>query len=680
MKVNIDPYGGVNIAASGIYLCGGSPIVNSHLLTDLRTKVVLKESDRQILHYYSTDFGDAIFGLEIHNNLDDKLSLRYWIEGIDATQTLDSFGLQFHQVENLRSFLRNGYMSWDGSAYIDIDGLIDFDNDENRPEIGYSMTQLLPRYGGNPLIVGFDRHDRFQHTFRFDTKRNPPTLTVLTLWDQKDRSNLSRCESERLVIFESGQVESGLREWATMVAQTAPIPPRVDGKQVIGWSSWYNLYSYISEENILDYLDTVKTAVQNEKLPLQVFQIDAGFTSEMGDWLEVKPSFPRGIKPLLDDIRSAGFIPGLWIGPFMVGNRSKLYRDHPDWVVKDRETQGPLVQWRHFGEERWHYLSEEYYILDTTHPDAFEYLRQVFRIWRYDWGCEYFKTDFMHFGSDHGPNRAVWHTPGMTRIEIWRRVAEMIREEIGDAFWLGCGCPLWPAVGLVDAMRIGNDVGISWKGRLSAQSLLSDLATRNYANYVLWQADPDCVLLRNQHHRLTDDEVRSLAIYAGMSGGILMTSDNLNEITDDRMRLWKFILSMDSNICHFPLLGASSVTYKRVCTQYLNNPQLPNYPVTHEPRLMDPVIVQVRPKLNSSSEISAIFILNTGEMSVQRSFDLELLGLSGRYWVLDWWKCRAGSESIDRLSVTLESHEGVILLLSKEPFQEDLSVIEAIPL
>jgi alpha-galactosidase len=182
--------------------------------------------------------------------------------------------------------------------------------------------------------------------------------------------------------------------------------------------------------------------------------------------------------------------------------------------------------------------------------------------------------------------------------------------------------------------------------------------------------------LRDQHHNLTDQEVRSLAIYAGMSGGLLMTSDNLQELADERLRLWKFVLSMDSNTCHFPLLGESSVSYKRIKTQYLNNPQYPNNPVTHEPRLLDPVIVQVRPKFNSDPEVSAVFILNTGEFPVQRSFDLELLGLSGRFWVLDWWQRQAWSEMIERLSVTLGSHDGVLLLLSKKPFSEDFIFLE----
>ena len=149
-------------------------------------------------------------------------------------------------------------------------------------------------------------------------------------------------------------------------------------------------------------------AVEWEASALE-FLLEKGFTPEMGDWLDVRPQFPRGIKPLLDDIRAAGFVPGLWIAPFLVGNRSRLYREHPDWVVHDRQTGGSLAVMTFYGEFRWHKRSEEYYILDTTHPDAFAYLRQVFRTWRHEWGCEYFKTDFMHFPTEHGPDRAVWH-------------------------------------------------------------------------------------------------------------------------------------------------------------------------------------------------------------------------------------------------------------------------------
>jgi len=81
---------------------------------------------------------------------------------------------------------------------------------------------------------------------------------------------------------------------------------------------------------------------------------------------------------MLDDIRAAGFIPGLWIAPFMVGNRSQLFRTNPIGWFRIEPLESRLLQWKHYGEYRWHKRSEEYYILDTTHPEAFEYLRTVF--------------------------------------------------------------------------------------------------------------------------------------------------------------------------------------------------------------------------------------------------------------------------------------------------------------
>ena len=37
---------------------------------------------------------------------------------------------------------------------------------------------------------------------------------------------------------------------------------------------------------------------------------------------------------------------------------------------------------------------------------------RVFRTWARDWGCGYFKTDFMHLGSIYGPETARWHRAG----------------------------------------------------------------------------------------------------------------------------------------------------------------------------------------------------------------------------------------------------------------------------
>ncbi len=661
MKITLTSTETLVVESGGISLSDLRPVLNGAPLENAHAEIIANNSTHFQLRYTAPALGDATFEVEIACGEESHAWLRYWLGRPPDGVSLDSFGLRFDRVENLSTYLRNGYYSWDGSFYVEPEGLQQWEEYERRPEIGYAMTQLLPRSGSGSVVLGFDRHDRFQQTFSFDTHSSPPSLTILTLWDRKSLAAApnarqgSQCESERLLLFEHPGVEEALREWARRVAAAAPIPPR-RSPPIKGWCSWYNLYAYLSEENILEHLRGVREIARREHLPMQVFQIDDGFTPEMGDWLEAKPQFPRGMKPLLDDIRAAGFTPGLWIAPFMVGNRSHLYQEHPDWVVQDARTGGPFVQRRFYEEFRWHKRSEEYYILDATHPAAFAYLQHVFRTWRQEWGCEYFKTDFMEFGSERGPDRAQWHTPGLSRIEIWRRVAEMIRAEMGEAIWLGSGCPLWASVGLVDAVRIGTDVGVEWYGHRSAQSLLRDQATRNFANRILWQIDPDCILLRDRFHHLGDAEVRSLALYAGMSGGVVMTSDALDELSPQRLRLWKLLLNSSDSTCRFPFLGQSSITYERLPAD------LRSQRVRHEPRA-DPVLVQVR----GDDRQAAIFVFNTGETVVQRTYPLSALGLENGKYLFDWTANRPSADAVDQVVVTLAPHDGALFFASPSP-------------
>ncbi len=490
------------------------------------------------------------FGIERDG---DRLRLLVRVSGLDPARPIDSIGIRFDQVGGVARYLRHGYQSWDGSFFVD-PGTPPGDGPPGKsPALGYAATALVPAAGEGAVVLGFTRHDRFQSRFRFGGTTEAPTLSVETLWDRVPHDGTAAMEP--LILFDRPEVEEALRDWARIVAAESPLPPRLPERRITGWCSWYNLYAAITEENILEHLAAARTFREQHQVPLGIFQIDDGFTPEMGDWLEVRPQFPRGMGPLLAEIRSTGFTPGLWIAPFMVGNRSCLYRDHPDWVVWDRATGGPLAQMTFYGEFRWHKRSEEYYILDITHPDAAAHIREVFRTWAQDWGVGYFKTDFMLFGSEHGPDRAEWHMPGLSRIAIWRMMAALIREEIGDALWLGCGCPLWASVGYVDAVRIGRDVGVSWTGEYSAESLLRDQVSRNHAAGILWQGDPDCVLLRDRFHDLSDDQVELLARFAAHAGGVLMTSDHLGELSPERAALFADLLREPIAGCDFPSLG-----------------------------------------------------------------------------------------------------------------------------
>lgn len=475
---------------------------------------------------------------------------------------IGSIGLRL-TARGARKYLRSGYTSWDGSFFVDAQAAA-----TGRPDPrltgGHAMTALLPVTGRGAAIVGFLRHDRFQTRLTF-IPGEPLAIDLETLIDGVPHDREVR--SETLVLFAHGDVEEGLRQWARLVAAASPLPARLRERRITGWCSWYNLYASLSEPVLREHLEAARRFRDETRTPFDIFLIDDGFTPEMGDWLETRPQFPNGMRPILDAARRAGFVPGLWIAPFLVGNRSRLYAAHPDWVVRSRLTGRPLAPMTFYGEFRWHKRSEEYYVLDVTHPEAAAHIRTVFRVWTRDWGVGYFKTDFMYLGSLYGPDDAVWHEDGLSRIDVWMRMARLIREEIGEAIWLCCGAPLLPPIGLCDAMRIGRDIGVKWSGDQSAESLLRDQTTRNFMHGIFWQADPDCILLRDRFHELSDDQVNSLAQYAGLSGGVVMTSDQLDEVPEPRRQQLASLIR-DGGVfqCDFPELGnePDSVLVQRV--------------------------------------------------------------------------------------------------------------------
>ncbi|MFD8637249.1 alpha-galactosidase, partial [Streptomyces sp. NPDC059656] len=72
----------------------------------------------------------------------------------------------------------------------------------------------------------------------------------------------------------------------------------------------------------------------------ELFVLDDGWfgtrrddRSGLGDWTPRPEAFPRGLRPLADEVHRLGMAFGLWVEPEMVNRDSELYRAHPEWVV-----------------------------------------------------------------------------------------------------------------------------------------------------------------------------------------------------------------------------------------------------------------------------------------------------------------------------------------------------------
>ena len=288
-------------------------------------------------------------------------------------------------------------------------------------------------------------------------------------------------------------------------------------EKLAGYTSWYNRYEAISAETIRADLEGCIDRLQ----PGDMFQIDDGWEPGVGDWLEADPAkFPEGMKAAADAIHAAGFRAGLWLAPFCARTDSRVFREHPDWFLKDRNG-GPWRAGCNWG---------NFYGLDIDHPGVIAYLEQVFDRVLNDWGYDLVKLDFLYAAAPFGSERE-------SRAGRMIRAMELLRRLCGDKLILGCGVPIMPAFGLVDYCRIGGDVTLDWDDRphmklahrervSTRQSILNTVFRRQLSGRA-WLNDPDVFFLRENNLRLTDEQKYVLATVNSVLGGVLFHSDNM---------------------------------------------------------------------------------------------------------------------------------------------------------
>jgi alpha-galactosidase len=311
-----------------------------------------------------------------------------------------------------------------------------------------------------------------------------------------------------------------------------------------GWCSWYHFFHDVTEADLLRNLDAL--VARRSELPIDVVQLDDGYQRAIGDWLETNEKFPSGLAPLAAAIREAGFTPGLWTAPFCVVPESRIFETHGDWLLRHGDAL-------HLGllHPEWT-AGARVHTLDPTRDDVIAHLEETFAELG-DMGFDYLQLDFLYAAA----MQAAAHDPGVTRAQRLRRGLEAIRRGAGpDRFLLGCGCPLGPALGIVDGMRIGPDVAPSWDvpvaGRIpgiedtqpSTRSAVRSILARAWMHRRLWLNDPDCLMARGRDTQLRPEEARTLASCIAASGGMVVFSDDVPELSPESLVLVRETLAL----------------------------------------------------------------------------------------------------------------------------------------
>lgn len=463
------------------------------------------------------------------------------------------------------SVYRNGYQSWSGTRAYGVDEadadpwwgfLRDIQTDAAHPARGRRgavrsdlVTAVADRDGGAALALGFLDAATYFSAVEVETAGGVLTrLAAVVDGDHRPLRPGERLDLPPLWLAAGTDGWSLLEQWAS--ACGAAMRARVPARTPIGWCSWYYYFTRVRESDVIDNLDVLRRL--RGRVRCDYVQVDDGYQRAIGDWLEPNRKFPHGMRWLAERIRAAGFDAGIWLAPFLARPDSQLFRSRPEWFV--RTARGGLR--RACWNPMWS-LGRPAYALDTTRDDVLEWLRELARTIVHQWGYRVLKLDFLYAAALPG----VRADGAATRAEALRRGLEAIRAGAGeDAFLLGCGCPLGPAIGVVDGMRIGADVAPFWSNAISrwpnrgrhgvaTEHAMRNILTRAFMHRRLWLNDPDCLMVRAGDTALTPDEVRALATAIALTDGMFVLSDNLDALPDDRLEWIERML---------PLLGGAA--------------------------------------------------------------------------------------------------------------------------
>lgn len=91
-----------------------------------------------------------------------------------------------------------------------------------------------------------------------------------------------------------------------------------------------------------DEVKLLELAKSSKALGIELFVLDDGWfgdrnddTCGLGDWFVNTKKIPSGLEKLSERIHAEGLQFGLWIEPEMINRGTRLFREHPDWLIGD---------------------------------------------------------------------------------------------------------------------------------------------------------------------------------------------------------------------------------------------------------------------------------------------------------------------------------------------------------
>ncbi len=275
--------------------------------------------------------------------------------------------------------------------------------------------------------------------------------------------------AERFYLSLDQTVDGLFDDYRALIPQSSFDMPKLNG-----WNTWDYYLDAVTPEDIAENVEVLK------KMPfaneIDYIVIDDGWQAGWGDWRE-NEKFSCGLKTVADNIKNAGFIPGIWMAPLCVMKDSHWLSEHPEWFCRTEDGELLLDMGLHY--------------MDPTHPDAEKFILDNYR-YQYEVGYRLFKMDYI------SPLLKVkrFYDGKSTPYGVLARLVERVKEATGsDAVVLGCSLPLECGADIAPAMRISVDIHnhfshVVWIGQSLVWSWMYNLKNT--------RIDPDFLVVRGE--------------------------------------------------------------------------------------------------------------------------------------------------------------------------------------
>lgn len=235
-----------------------------------------------------------------------------------------------------------------------------------------------------------------------------------------------------------------------------PLPPtkrkkvkKPKAKSINYWCSWYAFSRKINEKLILEQAILIK----QKKMKIDYVLIDDGWT-KWGDWKLIdETKFKNGLSFLSKQLAKKKFKTGLWLAPFLAEKKSNLFKEHPEYFLRDRLGR-PVNGFKSFPllDDLFH----PRFLLDFSKKEVQKHIFESMDQMIEKWGISLLKLDFLY---------APYFNPHLKNAkEASKQVKKLLtylKKKHPQTFIIACGCPFSDAVGLVDAIRISKDTGFT---------------------------------------------------------------------------------------------------------------------------------------------------------------------------------------------------------------------------